>query len=1105
MNTNVLYAVFKRNFVNYFANPTGYVFILLFVFLSGVAAFWPHEFFNRNLANLDQLSWAFPLIMLVFIPAITMSVWADERRQGTDELLLTIPATDFDVVLGKYLAALAIFSISLAFSLVCNLWILSRLGEPDWGLFLATNAGYWMIGAAMLGIGMVASFLTGNLTVAYVLGVVFNAPLVLLMFADSIFQPSVAVPLKQWGFSEQFRDFGRGVISLSGTAYMGMVAAVCLYLSMVFIGRRHWRGERGSMSAAVFYPLLHVLWLASFATFAVFLATYFSLASVLVGLATAYIVLQAALVWGWECCPGKGGSKALAYLIPVLQAALLGGFVATAVLVWRSGGVTEANQNMLLGLFAAYAVAHLVLAAGWWRLPQHASLVPAHYIVRFLALVLVAVGLSVLLKGHDARLDVSAEKLSSLSPATLDLIKHIRSEYKKASDLREKLTAAKESDKKDEKKIAELQAEFDKAEVKWPIQIEAFVSPEVPEWYAATRLNLISTLQEIGSRAGDVVQVRINNTQPATEESNLADRRFGIAARPVETMVRGTSQRADIFLGVAFVCGLEKRTIPFLDRGLSTEYELVRSMVTVTQQKRKRLGVLLTDAPLMSRFGDGPTGSDWPIVEELRKQYEVVKIDPASKITENVDAILAVQPSSLPPDQFENFMEAVRSGKPTAIFEDPLPYFAGNVPATTAQRRAPGGMMNPMMQMQQPPMPKAENGPLWDLLGVRFSQAGSLEKPGEEIVYQLYNPFPKLSRLTEDVPEFVFVDKGSGADKPFNNDSDITSKLQHLLFPFPGYIEDVRPGSSKLTFTPLVETGRSTGTVRAQDTMNPMYQMMPGMDPINPRRKHHPKGKAYNLAVAIQGTVPASSVPFRPMAAEQAGETKTDAKTTEAKPETKPEAKPQDAKINVVLVADIDMLHQAFFRLREMGEIPQLGQSFDFDNVTFVLNVVDELSGDKKFLDIRKRRPTHRTLTKIDERIKEFYKQKDEAMRDVEDKFEKIADEARKANQDFVKKLEDDLKTGKAPTNEVLQTVAMTQREKQKELDAKLEQLERDKKKKNAQLDTKLNLDITRVQNSEKLLAVLVPPILPLVLGITVFISRRYREREGVSRRRLRS
>ena len=133
--------------------------------------------------------------MLVFIPAITMSIWAEERRQGTDELLLTLPASDFDVVLGKYLAAVAIYTVSLLFSMFAIYLVFSwGLGSPDVGLFVGTYVGYWFIGLAMLAIGMVASFLTNNLTVGFILGMIFNLPLALFGVADWIIKDPAAGP-----------------------------------------------------------------------------------------------------------------------------------------------------------------------------------------------------------------------------------------------------------------------------------------------------------------------------------------------------------------------------------------------------------------------------------------------------------------------------------------------------------------------------------------------------------------------------------------------------------------------------------------------------------------------------------------------------------------------------------------------------------------------------------------------------------------------------------------------------------------------------------------------------------------------------------------------
>src|SRR5688572_3739298 len=243
------FAVLKRNFVGYFSNPTGYVFLCLFVFLTSAAAFWPHEFFIANLANLDQLNKYMPMILLVFVPAITMSLWADERRQGTDELLLTLPAADFDIVIGKYLAAAAIFTVSLIFSQICNYWLLVQVSSDptvgivdlDTGLFFVTYLGYWLMGLAMLSVGMVASFLTPNLTVSFILGMLFNAILVMTNYADVLIPASAAArDISEWSFAKQFDDFGRGVISLSSTVFFALVIVLGIYLSMVLIGKRHW-------------------------------------------------------------------------------------------------------------------------------------------------------------------------------------------------------------------------------------------------------------------------------------------------------------------------------------------------------------------------------------------------------------------------------------------------------------------------------------------------------------------------------------------------------------------------------------------------------------------------------------------------------------------------------------------------------------------------------------------------------------------------------------------------------------------------------------------------------------------------------------------------
>lgn len=1087
MNTRVLLAVAKRNFISYFASPTAYLFICVFVALSTMAAFWPNEFFDANLANLDQLNKWFPYVMLVFIPAITMGIWADERRQGTDELLLTMPATDWEVVLGKFLAATAIFTVSLLFSFVCNYAVLRSLGRPDFGLFIATYVGYWLMGIAMLGIGMVASFFTANLTVAYILGVLLNAPAVFLSSADVIIRQDVALRAKAWSIAEQFANFGRGLITLSGIAYFVLIAAVTLYVAMVLIGRRHWPTGESRLPAGLFFTVLHLAWLASFALIGTILGTKFGASTLWpIVLVIAYLILQTALLYIWQRFPNTQPLNTLHFLVPAAQIVTVLVSAVVAVL-W---GSTLATGWIFWLLLAILLALHVVFFLGWATFPRAVSLMPAHFILRTCALVSASLGLVALLQAADVRLDITSERISSLSPHTLQILRSL--------------------------------------DPKYLVQIEAFISPEVPESYIQTRANLINLLREFEARAKNV-RVRINNTEPFTAEAQRAADRFNITPQRVFALQQGRWTEHRIFMGVAFICGLERVVVPFIDRDIPVEYELIRSIATVTQQKRKRVGILTTDAQLFGQFSFQGGQERWPIVDELQKQYEVVRVEPADLITNdeecekagmkvlgltdapeekiiergkellglNVpldkltdqqkeqcktrvkqealklgrwDVLLAVQPSSLEPQDLDRFIAAISYGQPTIIFEDPMPLFASSVPGTGQERRPPQQMM--MFGMR--PLPKGDIGKLWQKLGIDFTT--------NEIVWQRYNPYPKFV-LFEENPEFVFVNWSCGSAEPFNREQPAVAGLQQVLFPFPGAI--TRLNSSKMKFTPLVRTGRVTGLVNYDDIFR--FDFLTGSRELNRNREFRPTRMEYCLAASIEGKLPELKI------------TKEEQSSSDQPASNKVEEIPdKQHDVRVVLVSDIDMLHETFFRLRQRQDLPGLDVKLSFDNVTMVLNLIDWVAGDDRFIEIRNRRPKHRTLTTIERATEEARNRTAEERQKLQEAYNKIEREEREKLEQSVKKLEEDMKKQNISLDEILRRVAIAQEQGERRLNARMEEERQKRDRALERIETELSLYVRRLQNFYKMVSVIIPPLFPLGLAVIVFVWRRAKEMEGV-------
>ena len=233
-------AVLRRELAGYFATPVAYVFIVVFLFTAGIFTFYLGQFFERGQADLKAFFLFHPWLYLFFLPALAMRLWAEERKAGTIELLLTLPIPLWAAVLGKFLAAWAFAAISLG--LTFPLWLtVNWLGSPDNGVILAGYIGSLLMAGAYLAIGSCVSAGTKNQVVAFVLGgvgcfifTVAGAPMVLNFFQG--WAPRVIVDtIASFSFLSHFNAITEGVIDLRDLVFFLSLILVWLYATAVVV------------------------------------------------------------------------------------------------------------------------------------------------------------------------------------------------------------------------------------------------------------------------------------------------------------------------------------------------------------------------------------------------------------------------------------------------------------------------------------------------------------------------------------------------------------------------------------------------------------------------------------------------------------------------------------------------------------------------------------------------------------------------------------------------------------------------------------------------------------------------------------------------------
>ena len=237
---NKIYIIFDRELKGYFRTPLASIFLLVFLALSSGMTFFLGRFFERDQADLTAFFSWHPWLFLVLMPAIGMRLWAEERRSGTIELLITLPVTNTQLVVGKFLASW-IFTL-IALILTMPIWItVNYLGDPDNNVILISYVGSWLMAGAFLALTSCLSALTKNQVIAFIISSISGFILImagfnLVLSAVRSWSPNwITETISSLSFLSHFSRIQMGVFDLSTLIFFISMIILCLWINVQLV------------------------------------------------------------------------------------------------------------------------------------------------------------------------------------------------------------------------------------------------------------------------------------------------------------------------------------------------------------------------------------------------------------------------------------------------------------------------------------------------------------------------------------------------------------------------------------------------------------------------------------------------------------------------------------------------------------------------------------------------------------------------------------------------------------------------------------------------------------------------------------------------------